>query len=332
MQLLRQRNGLREEENFYLCSNFSDFLGNGDANRHDGVFTLRRGEIGRHFAYQDFLIEVKKQCCLLQEKERHCFGVETNKRQIGIQEITGEESAPYWRIAGYDGYVQIYRSQDGLLWENMGGAALEDDETVKYQYFSVAGAQPLVLEDYRVYHDPFLTLQNYPEGMKASFYEHENEDGTEEALIEAFFDEKMTARLFLDYNRHGVIQITNAEGALAATLAGRDYQMGELYTATDYLLEISYKDEAIDYGPTHLDTRSIQTLGIKNFSESDYEHITLQIDHAPEDDITISLDGGQYEKNVVIDQLKAGETRQFFIKIGGIGGQFKVRDFSLTVY
>lgn len=328
MPLIKQRGGLLEEQDFYLTSDFADFLVSGEATRKDGVFELKQGTIKRHFTYDTFVIDVEKEYKQLAEGQEQHFFIQTDRRTIGIYDTVGDGYAAYWRILCHERFVQTYKSADGQDWTNVGGLMLENGETILYQGFTIKGEVPLRFTYYTVYHDPYLTLQNFPEGFQAELYD------TEGSLLKAaLFDGQMAAKLYLDYCRNGMVKIINAGGNVVYEAKVADYTMGDVYTYTNYLLEILYAGEVIDYGPTHLDEKPIQRMALRNVSaEEDYSNITLAVTCASGDKVEISLDGSTYSEQIIVEHLAAGADKPFYVRIQKQPhSEFEVRNFEITI-
>lgn len=328
MPFVKQRNGLLEDQDFYLTSSFADFLISGEASRKDGVFELRKGEIKRHFTYTTFVIEVEKVYLPLAEKNQQIFFIETNQRRLGLYDASGVGYCAYWRLICHEGFVEAYKSGDGLAWEIVGGEHLAPDERILYQGFEVVGDQALSFSRYRVFHDPFLTLQNFPEGFKAECYD------TEGSLFKAaFFDHDMTARLFWEAQpTSGSIQVKDALDNLIYEAPRLEYIMGERYIYTAYLLEMRYEGEIIGYGPTQLDEKSIQRMVLCNLSlDETYRDILLAVE-ATGDQVELSLDGSHYTPEITIATLAPKEECAFYVRITKEShDEFEVREFDIIL-
>ena len=329
MPFIKQRHGLLEEQDFYLTSDFADFLVSGEAARKDGVFELKSGAIKRHFdAYSNFVIDVQKEYKQLAGEEKQYFFVETDRRSIGLYDSEGDGYAAYWRILCNERFVQAYKSADGQEWVNVGGSLLENDEQIFYQGFRVEGGTALKFSHYAVYQDPYLTLQNFPEGFKAELCDTEGSP-----LRAALFDAQMAAYIFLGYNQSGVLKISDAGGNVVYEAAIAGYVQGEIYTYTAYLLEILYAGEVIDYGPTQLDEKPVQRMILRNANTDEtYTAITLAISCNNGDKVQISLDGTNYAEQITVETLSAGEERPFYVQIGRKQhSEFEVRNFKITI-
>lgn len=328
MPFVKQRNGLLEVQDFYMTSDFTDFLISGEASRKDGTFTLTRGSIKRHFTYETFVIDVEKEYRQLEEGEKQYFFLQTDRRTIGVYDTAGEGYAAYWRLLCHEGFIQAYKSADGREWMNVGGLKLAEDERIFYQGFEVEGGAPLKFTRYTVYHGPHLILQNFPEGFEAGLY---NEEGS--LMKAARFDGKMEARLYLDYNRGGILKVTDAGGNIVYTAPAAEYAMGDAYTYTEYLLEIVYAGEVIDFGPTHLDEKPVQRMLLRNASPGEiYHDIILAISCNNGDKVELSLDGSNYGKEITVETLGAGEEKAFYVRIGKQPhSEFEVREFAITI-
>lgn len=328
MPFIKQRHGLLEEQDFYMTSDFADFLVSGEATRKNGVFELASGTIKRHFTYENFVIDVEKEYKELLGEEKQYFFVETDRRSIGLYDSQGEGYAAYWRILCQDRFVQVYKSADGQEWVNVGGTLLEKDEQIQYQGFRIEGSAALKFTHYTVYQGPHLTLQNFPEGFKAELY---NAEGS--PIRAALFDGQMTANIFLGYSQKGTLKISNAADNVVYEAPAADYTLGEIYTYTAYLLEILYAGEVINYGPTQLDEKPIQRMILRNASDSEtYTDITLAVSCVNGDQVQMSLDGTQYNEQIVVDTLESGAEKPFYVKIGRKGhSEFEVRYFEITI-
>lgn len=328
MPFIKQRHGLLEEQDFYLTSDFADFLVSGEVSRKDGTFTLKSGTIKRHFTYESFVIDVQKEYKQLTGEEQQAFFLETDRRIIGLYDCQGDGYAAYWRILCHDRFVQAYKSADGQEWVNVGGTLLENDEPILYQGFRVQGGTALKFTRYTVYQGPYLTLQNFPEGFKAELC---NTEGS--PLRAALFDGQMTANIFLGYGQNGILIISDAADNVVYEAPAADYTLGEIYTYTAYLLEILYDGEVINYGPTQLDEKPVQRMILRNASANEtYTDVTLAVSCVNGDQVQMSLDGTNYGEQVTVDTLAAGEEKPFYVKIGRKGhSEFEVRYFEITI-
>ncbi len=333
MPLIKIQEGLLERDNFYLTSGFSDFLGNGTYTRKSGAFELKQGEIKRNFYFQDFVIEVRKEEAILNPNESHFFFVEVINRQTRVLQKIGlyedqQAHATHWKIICHDQFIQTYVSQDGLNWNNIGGYKLIDEEVV-YQGFEVKGETALTFTDYRVYHNPFVTLLNFDEGYKAELY-NLNDDLIKTRL----FEEDMMVTLFLDDNLEGYFKVYDLTGQLVYTSPSDSLEMGSIYSYTPYDLEITYKGDVIGYGPTHLKS-NLQMLQLKNVGSEAYYNLRLIPFKATskEDVIELSLDGVTYADKVIIETLEVQQVQDIYVRITKENEyDFEVHSFEIKIY
>lgn len=333
MPLIKIQEGLLERDNFYLTSSFSDFLGNGTYAKSLGYFELKQGEIKRNFTYKEFVIEVIKDNKTLQKEESYSFFIEVlNKdgelKEIGLCETQGEANITHWRITCYENFIQTYISLDGVNWENTSGTKLIDMKIV-YQGFKVKGETSLVFTDYRVYHNPFITLQNFEEDFKVELY-----SATDALIKTRLFDANMEAHIFIDNNVEGYFKVYDYTNNLIFTSQKYVLSMGGVYVYTPYELEMTYKGNVIGYGPTHLG-KNLQLLQLKNIGTELYEN--LKVVHlkatSDKDIIELSLDGLTYTVSLNIASLALGEVQDIYVRITKDDVyDFMVNEFELRIY
>lgn len=191
MPLVKVQHGLLEEENFYLSSPVTDFLGSGAWSRTEEVFRLRSGTVLRRLPYDAFVVDVRKEAVSLSGSDRFEFFIEDSNGRLGLREEAGDEPVTGWRIIYHEGFMQVYASTgDGGAWENKGGARVDLEGEIR-QGFSLRGNEELVITDYRVYSNPNLTLQNFSPGTLARL------TGPDENVLERYFNEDYECAFFL---------------------------------------------------------------------------------------------------------------------------------------
>lgn len=328
MPLIKQQKGLLEQDNFYLTSSFSDFLGSAQYGRNDHYFELKRGEIKRHFIYDEFVIDVKKEPKILDKKDKHSFFIETSLGQIGLEELTGTEQITNWRILCYDRFMQVYESiDDGETWINKGGYKLKEDEKILYQGFRQEGESFLKFTEYKVYGSPFLYLQNFSKGFKSILYDEEHQE-----LEQMVFNDNMTAQIFLDKPIKGYVKIYDTTSDLVCTSRIEKFDIGDRYAFTPYELEVVYEGNTLEYGPTYLGDIEVTRMKLVNKSKEIYPNITLLLTNVQVDVVQLSFDGNNYFDDIKVEKLDAGEEKIFYIKIiKKFTNEFIVREFELKI-
>jgi hypothetical protein len=332
MQIIKVRNGLLEQDNFYMTSPFQDFLGVGTT-RRDGNSLLIDGndKIERNFQYDNFLVKVRKENWIdIAEEDRAVFYVGTTSDEWGLSEDWDQEQSEYLAISKHDGFIQCYSSDDGKSWTNHGGENLLEAPIVK-QGFIKEGSKPLKLMEYSVHSGPYVTVQNFPEGYKAELCLPGGE-----AYRERLFDSGEKADIYLDYPMRGFVRVYDNNGVKVTEGSEMDLTHGDILVGTDFQLELEYMGVALPEGEiSEFATYGApQMVTLRNVSDSvTYSGLTVSTETDSGDTIEISLDSSTYGATATIDTLPpGGEVNLYIFASRNDGtGTFVSREFTLNV-
>lgn len=329
MLFIKVKHGLLEEENFYLTSSASDFLGEGTWSRTDTDFKLFSGEIKRKLPYKDgFVIDVKKKTSDINIDTEYTMFIENDNAKFGLKEIKGDETAQYWRIIYHNGFIQTYSSQDGEIWLNKGGCNIEFEGDL-FQGFEVKGGKELVITNYNIYNSPYLKLQNFPLNTVAQIY---NSDNT--IVKERVFDDKYECDIFLDKKINGYIKIFSDStlNTLLFTSSIRDFFQGDVFLFSNENIQLIYKNKVLDYEVTNIESYK-ECLIVKNSSDIVANDIHIEVINNSEI-IEISFDDTNYSKVICLDELNPQQEIKLYIKIVKDNNfqNFKTQQFDINIY
>lgn len=329
MILLKIEDGKREVDNFYLSSSFSDYAGSSTVTRdpvQNTVSLISNDKIERLFPYEEFVVEVKKQNWGTYNPKdfNECYIGTVNNRCGIIDDTQGEH--PYWKLLREDGYIQVYSSEDGKQWENIGGDKIE--EVIASQGFQKNGDKPFVLESYKVYKRSYITLLNFPQNTIAVL---KDELGNE--IRRRIFDENLQCEIFLDSCMKGQLVFLDPSNNVIYTSFIIDLQYGDIYILSPYELEIIYHNSPVS-SPTMLDSLS-EAITIKNISSTNetYSNLTISTKDESEDIIQLSFDGKTFTDTLSLPEIKPEQEIIVYVNIyKSINNHnFQVRDFQLIL-
>lgn len=328
MKLIKVKDGLLEAENFFLTSSFSDFAGNANVVRDVStgkVKLISNNKIERDFNYDEFVIEVKKENWGKYQPNdcSKCY-VGTTNGIYGIKDdIQGEHQ--YWKLLKQEGYIQAYSSDDGINYTNIGGMNLID-EIIK-QGFEKYSNEDFVLDNYKVYASPYVTLENFPENTVCELYDSNNN-----LLKSRLFDSNLECKVFLDSNIQGYFIFKDSSGNQIYKSDLLDLKYGDIYVFSQYELEIIYNGVVVTNTSPAVLKDLDESITIKNTDTVDYTGLNIGIQTASDDLIQLSLDGTTYSDTISLD-LAQGESKNIFVKItkNVDNHNFQVRDFQLII-
>ncbi|WMJ80980.1 hypothetical protein RBU49_01635 [Clostridium sp. MB40-C1] len=330
MKLLKVKNGLIEVENFFLTSSFSDFAGESNITRDIKTGKLKlisNNKIERKFNYDEFVIELEKENFnTLNDYDYSMVYLGNSDYTLGIKDIQTNEQNKYWKILKKDNYIQAYVSSDGFDYKNIGG--MEFKEPLTKQGFSKHSDEDFILNNYRVYDNPYVTIQNFPEGILCELY-----DKKDNLLKTRKFDKYLECKVFIDGNMEGYFKFKNLKGDVIYTTDIINLSYGDVWVGSPYNFEIIYQGNVV----TNINPALLQDLEelitIKNIGDKDYTNIKVGTKTSSNDLIQISFDGESYRDYLVIDNIKQGESRDMFVKIikNAENRNFAVRDFQLVI-
>jgi len=339
MSLIKIKNGLLEQDNFYMTSPFSDFLGVGTTYRDSNFFYIRKSEdrIERLIDYPRYMVIIEKENWgdTAAEGDEFLFYISDTTDMYGIQDRVGaiDVQHTYHKIIYSDTYVQCYVSDDKLVWDNVGGTNLYTT-LPKYQGFMKKSDEDLKLIDYKVYSSPFLTVYNYPQDFTLQVYHNDNK-----LYKERLFDGKETAEVFLDYPiEQGYLKILDVDKKLVYTSDFLNINYGDSYLNSTYDLQLEYKGVLLPEGEsTEFDigspVYSYVTL-VNDSPTKSYTSLTISTETDTPDTILLSLDGITYTPTVLIPLLDIDSKVDIYISVtrgSSVSSSYTLGDFVFKV-
>ena len=330
MKLLKVKNGLLETENFFLVSPFNDFAGAANVSRDISTGKLElisNDKIERQFNYNEFLIEVEKENFLTMEMDDYSmlyFG--DGDFSFGIKDDDVNTQNKYWKILRQDGYIQAYVSSDGINYNNIGG--MNFTPTLIKQGFMKHSKLPMVLDSYKLYANPYVTIQNFPENTICEFYDISN------ILIKTrTFDVNMECKVYLDSNNvQGYFIFKDTNSNILYTTDNINLSYGDVWIISPYNFEILYLGNVV----TNVNPATLQDLNevvvIRNVDTQSHANITIGTQTSGNDLIELSLDGVTFGSTVTFD-IAQNEEKNIQVRItkNANNHSFSVRDFQLVI-
>ncbi|MBU3208507.1 hypothetical protein KPL28_02520 [Clostridium algidicarnis] len=330
MKLIKVKDGLIEAENYFLASSFSDFARDTNITRDIKTSKLKlisNNKIERKFDYNEFVIELEKENFNFMAIDDYSMLYLGNKNySFGIKDIKLDTQNKYWKVIKQDDYIQAYSSIDGLNYTTIGG--MKFDEDITKQGFMKHNTEDFILDSYKVYANPYVTLQNVPEGFTVEFY-----NSKDELVLTRLFDTNMECKIFLDAKIQGYFIIKDLENEEYYKSEVLDFGYGDIYVLSPYNFKIIYRGNLV----TNINPALLQDLEeivtIRNIGDKDYGNINIGTQTNSNDLIQLSFDGKNYSDTVNMDRIKQGESRDIFVKIikNAENHNFNVRDFELII-
>lgn len=325
MGLVRVLKGLLENENFFLTSPMEDFLGKGEWSRDNEYFTLRDGNIKRNMPYDEFMIDIRKDVTSLDKGDSFSFFIENEEGIMGILE-ENEISKEYLRIIYNDNFIQVYSSDNGLQWENLGGEYYGYNINM-LQGFLLRGSKDFVLRDYKVYKNPYVTIQNFSPKTVVKLY-----NADKMLLKERIFKDDWTCEIFLDYNVNGYLEFYEDE-VLILKSDVREFCHGDTYLFTTSNLQLIYKNLVLEDEVTVL-ADNIEMLTLRNPENKTVNDVKLKVINDNLDTILISMDNKNFYTELTVEEIKAYEDKYLYVKIikNMHYRNFQVNDFEISIF
>lgn len=328
MPLIKSESGVLEEDNFLLYSPVDNFTRIGHFSRNHNTFTLSEGTIERHFKYNDFVLEIKRTPAHnLEQFDRQSMYCMSKDYTSGIEVKSGDTSDfTYWKIISHQEYLQAYKSTDGKSWYNIGGMPFTHN---LFQGFETEGQHPLILESYKVYKSPYLTIQNFPDDTLVRLT-----DEYGNILTEAVFDYTQEVSLYLDYCVRGRLLFFDESGNQILNSGILNFNYGDVYQNTPYNIQLRYQGAILGWNPTSLKAYT-ELVEVINLSADVYNNIPVSVVKPLDniDDIKISLDNINFSTSVIIPKLTSDDPKQIYISIkpSNINHVFSTNQFDLEV-
>ncbi|QCH28450.1 hypothetical protein [Clostridium tyrobutyricum] len=329
MKLIKVKDGLLEVENFFLTSSFSDFAGSANVSRDINtgkVKLISNSKIERNFKFQEFVIEIGKEnfdsmgiddySAIYFDNEKYTFGVKDKKQ---------DEQHKFWKILKQDNYIQAYVSDDGINYTNIGGMNFPDE--ILHQGFEKYSNEDFILNNYKVYANPYVTLQNFAENTVCELY-----DVNDNLLKTRVFDSNMECKVFLDSNIQGYFVFKDTNGNELYKSGLIDLKYGDVYVLSKYEIEIIYNGLVVTNTSPGILKDLEESITIKNVDNIDYTGLNIGIQTSSNDLIQLSLDGETYSDTAILD-LAQEQSKDIFVKItkNADNHNFSVRDFQLVI-
>lgn len=326
-----------EVENFYLTSNFPDYFAEGIIERKDGNFYINgNNKIEREFNYQNFVIEICKNIWdnIDITDEFICY-IASDNNLYGIKDDITNGQSEFIKIICNDNYIQTYISQDKKIWDNIGGIQLKENELINKQGFQKNSNKQATIKDYKIYTNPYVTIQNLSQNYKVELYDTNNT-----LMKSRLFEENMQCQIFLDYCMNGYLKFYDDNNNLIYTSDTLSLQYGDIYTFTNYELELYYMNNDItsDIKTTLNQDQNlniqIEQVILKNISNIDnYNNLQISIETKFDDIVQLSLDGGNFNNTIIIDTLNNQSEVSIYIRISksATNNNFNYRNFQLFI-
>ncbi len=328
MELIKVEDGLIEDENYFLKAPIGDFLGDFLCTRTADTFNLTSGYVERNFPHDEYVIIVEKEPIALDEDDSYKFYTRKGNQMAGLLEEKeeGRPAATHWKLIRHKGFIQGYRSDDGILWVNKGGG--EAEELTRLQGFSIKGSKELKIKSYRVYRNPYIRLYNLEQGTKAILY-----DNVGSKIIERAADEDDLIEIYLENPLIGKIKIYDKDGFFLKETPLMELKYGDTFFSYPYDIEFYYKGILLDYRAKKLNTRH-EIVVMKNASTSEtYTDLKLTVVHDTVDDIKISLDDTAYYDELIVPTIEPSEQKDIYIKIvkNSNHPSYGIRSFAIEI-
>lgn len=312
MKLIKVTEGDIELNNYFIETPIGDMLGEFIGSKEKGRFHLRKGFVERPFPFDEYVIIVKKEPIELIGKNNYKLYTRFEDRIHGILEIDEDEGKPYsyWKLIRYDKFIQGYMSHDNKKWEHKGG--MDDFVGTNIQGFAVEG-QELIINDYRVYRSPYITLFNIPEGYYAIGY-----DANDNPVLEKRnADYNGIIELFVEHIiPNGKIKIFDDMNELVYEEDNFRIQYGDQFLFLEHDLALFYNNIELEHTPPTLLTKRLEKVVLKNLSEdTTYERVLVSVLNENVDRISISLDNEVFDEELEIPKIEPNEEIDIYIRI-----------------
>lgn len=327
MPIVKVKDGLLEEYNFYLKSHFEDFIGtNAVWSRTNDEFILSFGDIKRKIDYNlGFNIIVEKDIIFNNEFSKAEFYIENNDIKIMLSEDFNDDLYKYWKIIFYDNFIQSYVSNDGIDWENKGGCTA-DFEGIIYQGFSCEESE-LKIKNYNVYASPYLKIQNFNPETKIILYDENNT-----IIKEGLFNNDYECNIFMNCDLKGYIKCFD-DNKVIYTSPVIEFKQGDVFLFLEDYIQLIYENNLLDYKTTNIN-KNESIFKVKNAGENSVYDINIIVENKNTDLVEISFDNNIFSDSLFIEELKVGEEKEMYLKITKNYNEsnFTVKDFEIKIY
>lgn len=331
MRLIKLQDGLVEQDNYFLTSPSSDFLGENEYSRSNDIFTLKGGYIERPFKHDNFVIIVRKKQVVMDIDDEVSFYLRKDNLKSGVIE-TSDLSLPsskYWKLTRYKEYVQGYSSEEGSTWKSVGGGGIMPLQDV--QGFNVTNSSTnLQIQDYKVYSSPYTKVVGLDEGNVGVLT-----DVSEDIVDEKVVDVSGELNLYLENVVKGRLTIYEDSDKSSILYESDEtlFQFGDIFNVISHELALFYKSAMLDEKSTLLNSLVEATM-LKNLSLTEtYTDVLVGTTTDGTDTIELSLDNASYSDELIIDKIVPNEEVDIYIKITKDSSvhSFKRRHFDLII-
>ena len=205
---------------------------------------------------------------------------------------------------------------------------MEFIEPLTKQGFMKYSNKDFILNNYKVYVNPYVTIQNFPENTLCELYDLDNK------LIKTkLFNSDMECKVFIDSNMSGYFIFKDRDGKVIYTSDVLQLQYGDMWVFSPYNFEIIYHGNVVtNVSPAMLQDLE-ELITIKNIGDKDHNNIKIGTETPSNDLIQLSFDGINYADSLTIDSIKQRESKGIYVKItkNVENHNFAVRDFHLVI-
>lgn len=311
MNIVKIEDGLLEQDDYFLTTRTTEFLGDSMFSRSNNELEIYNGYLERNFTYENFVIMVDKEPDDLLADGKFAFYTRKLSRRNGIEEtydVNMSGSATNWKIIQYDGFIQTYISYDNKqTWIACGGGQIREYTDV--QGFYVQGLKPLRITKYETYRNPYVRLFDITDKYIVELVDVNNN------VIDTQNSDLGDVKFFLHDNVRAKFKIYDENGSYIYETGYIDLKLGDSFLNLPYEIDLYYGSLIERYSTTKLNSLK-EVIQIKNSSTSEtYQDIVVSPVHANIDTIQLSLDGINYVDSVTIPNLAPQEMKDIYIWI-----------------
>jgi len=317
-----------------MTTPFPDLLGYGATHRDVSSFYMDTiNEVSRRMDYKQCVIEIQKENWEYGEAgDEFLFYIGDAHQRLGIKDYFEEEQHSYQKIVYLENFIQCHVSHDREQWINVGGLDITG-VNITTQGFRKTSNYPLRLMNYAIYHDPYLTIQNFPENYKIELY---NSDDVK--VNERLFTLNEDVEIYLDRPLNDAyVKVYDTDNNLVFTSDRMDFKYGDAFAMLEFELEAIYKGRILpDEEITQMDTGTWSELVIlKNTSDiQTYNNLTVGTVVESDDTVQLSLDNINFSDTVPIVELDPLSEINIYVQIrkADTTNTFITRNFLFKVY
>lgn len=311
MKIAKVEDGLLEQDDYLLTTRTTEFLGEHTFSRTTDTLSLISGYLERNLTHENFVIMVDKEPDILDSTSKIAMYTRKESRRSGIEEVsdsTASKSATNWKIIQCDGFVQTYMSYDyKQTWIACGGGQIREYTDV--QGFYVEGDVPLRLKKYALYRNPYVKIYDVDLDYKVELVDMNGD------VVDSQICDTGDVKFFLHDVMFGRFKFYDTTGNFVHETPVMEIKLGDSYINVLFDIDLYYGSLIKKYSTTKL-KKLREVIQIKNNSNTDtYKDVSISVVHDTTDVITLSLDGINYDREVLITELLPQETRDIYISI-----------------